>query len=398
MRKSLLSVLLLLLVVPDAWAQVPSRVTLFLGARLQSGMTLEQFLERGRAEFRQADADEDGRLTEADEQRHAAIQLASLRAMTAMQWLRADSDGDGAVTAEELRRQLRYDMRTHGRRETPEELARIEQTVADVMKADTDGDGRVTYLEAVRKAEADAPRTGAIAIMSQVRPLMVFDSDGDGVLTLRELEAVYEAFFKTVDTDGDGTISVEEWSTHRAAGDAWQSAAQRKAEETRQQRRVEERAREQAALAERRRKEEQERAACAMPKASASARVILLGTYQTEALSSVALGSQDKVTHAGELVIEPGAQPLYVVVTSFAQVIWRVTGAVDRIERLVVTSTWRSGPPERRVPHAGVTGLPAERITFVGGTIASATSTRCPRAMPPRQSSTSRARPGAGPT
>jgi len=39
--------------------------------------------------------------------------------------------------------------------------------------------------------------------------------------------------------------------------------------------------------------------------------------YQTEALSSVTLGSQDAVVHAGRVVVEPGPEPLYIVISTY---------------------------------------------------------------------------------
>ena len=108
------------------------------------------------------------------------------------------------------------------------------------------------------------------------------------------------------------------------------------------------------------------------------------------------LGSQDVSTGTGEIRIEPGEGPLYVVVVSHDPTIWRVTGDTDRVERMVafgatvsptavtIGSTPRippglavppSGPaspppvarpvaPEQPKSVAGVTGLPAGRVSF----------------------------------
>ncbi len=67
------------------------------------------------------------------------------------------------------------------------------------------------------------------------------------------------------------------------------------------------------------------------------------------------------MTQTADLVIEPGDTPLYLVLGSFELVIWRVTGAVDRVERVVVQSATGSAD----IRSGGVTGLPAAKVSFV---------------------------------
>jgi hypothetical protein len=86
-----------------------------------------------------------------------------------------------------------------------------------------------------------------------------------------------------------------------------------------------------------------ERVGCEMPAASEKAKVVMLSSYDTEALSSVTLGSQDNVIHAGRVVVEPGSEPLYVVIATYSPTVWQFSGAVERVERLVMTSS-RSDP------------------------------------------------------
>jgi hypothetical protein len=65
--------------------------------------------------------------------------------------------------------------------------------------------------------------------------------------------------------------------------------------------------------------------------------------------------------------VEPGETPLYVVVVSFDPMIWRLSGAVERVERLVLGALVSApGPDGAKVPLVGETGLPADRVTFLG--------------------------------
>jgi hypothetical protein len=86
-----------------------------------------------------------------------------------------------------------------------------------------------------------------------------------------------------------------------------------------------------------------------------------------DALSTVTVGSQDVATRTGEIFIEPGREPLYLVVASMGPTIWRLTGAVERIER-VVLAAMRTGPNRGvpgEMPLIGETGVAADRITFL---------------------------------
>jgi hypothetical protein len=106
---------------------------------------------------------------------------------------------------------------------------------------------------------------------------------------------------------------------------------------------------------------------CAMPKASEGAQLVLL-RIDADALSTVTVGSQDVATRTGEIVIEAGREPLYLIVTSLGgPTIWRVSGAVERIERLVLGAL-RTGPNRGvpgAMPLAGATGVAADRVSFL---------------------------------
>jgi hypothetical protein len=108
--------------------------------------------------------------------------------------------------------------------------------------------------------------------------------------------------------------------------------------------------------------------ACAMPPASEPAKVVLLGANVSDALSTTTIESQDIVVGTTSIKIEPGREPLYLVASSLSPIIWRVSGAVDRLERLVLTgnATGYNFSPQEERPSVGVTGVPAEKVTFLG--------------------------------
>jgi len=113
------------------------------------------------------------------------------------------------------------------------------------------------------------------------------------------------------------------------------------------------------------------RIACAMPSPSDKAKVVLLSASRTDALSSVTLGSQDARVHAGRVTVERGREPLYIVITTHEATIWQFSGAIERIERVVMTSSEvvpKTGtaqqPNAPQPPLVGATGIAAERVSF----------------------------------
>jgi hypothetical protein len=114
---------------------------------------------------------------------------------------------------------------------------------------------------------------------------------------------------------------------------------------------------------------------CALPKASGAATAVVVGSPGTDALSSTTLGFQDIPTEAGNVIIENGDGPLYIVIVATRPVIWRITGAVNRIEHLVLSSFHPYAPQipadalisiaGETVSIAGETGVPSGQVTFM---------------------------------
>jgi Ca2+-binding EF-hand superfamily protein len=351
---------LCLLALPAAAQQMDAAAQTFLNA-LQPGSTLNAYMERLRQEFRQLDADQDGVLTAADADLHEAVAKAQARATAAMQLLRFDLNRDGAVTADEVRRSLAYERRGHG----GGAVQGIEEFVARTMAADKDGDGKVTIAEAMNAVDnptAENRFTWMYSLSARVRQLLALSPNGNGRVTLADFEAAGAAQFRAADSDNNGTISQEELNAYR----------QRMVEDMRHN----------AEAA----RDAQAQAECVMPKATPGTKVVLLSANRAEALSRVALGSQDVVTGVGEIAVAPGGEPLYLVVVTEEPTIWRITGAVDRVERFVgaalstleaksranvigqsiIIRTQEQSPAQvQAAPLMGVSGLPADRVTFL---------------------------------
>ena len=108
-----------------------------------------------------------------------------------------------------------------------------------------------------------------------------------------------------------------------------------------------------------------DRPGCEMPSASDNANVLLLTIGGGEGLSTTTIATQEARVSTAIISIEPGPEPLYVVVSSEDAAIWRMQGAVNRVERIVfatLANEWRGTAP---LPLAGVTGISPDRITFL---------------------------------
>jgi Ca2+-binding EF-hand superfamily protein len=344
-------------------------------SRLQAGLTLERYLENLRNDFFQLDADADGKLTQRDADLHALMEAIQLRTFAVNFVMRFDLDGDGVVTEDEIRRATRYELRTQlglaafnsaGKASIPApdgpEKA-IESTVRSIMALDADKDGKVTFSEASKFSLPGMQRGfGQNGQSARTRQALTLDMNSKGEITLADYQAAGEALFRKIDSDNDGKVSQPELVDYRRQPGAPDAAALNAAADAAQKRLHEQ------AEAARRKLEAAEaaRAGCDMPAASEKAKVFLFGGYQTDALSSVTLGSQDSVIHAGRVIVEPGSDPLYVVISTYSPTIWQFSGAVERIERVVMSSS-RTGPDSgdpQRPSLVGATGIPPERVSF----------------------------------
>jgi hypothetical protein len=351
---------------------VMSPGTQLLLQRLQNGLSLERYLDNLRNDFFQVDADSDGKITQRDAELHSLMEGIQFRTAGLMTVMRYDLDGDGAVTEDEIRRAMRYDLRSQlsssalnaaGLAIPPingsEKM--IEDNIRSIMALDTDKDGKVNYAEALKfRLPGLQPMFSMNGQSARARQALTLDSGSKGEVTLADYQAAGEALFRKIDADGDDKISPQELADYRGKPLPPDQAVRKEAFDAR--------LREQAEAARKKREADvAAQAGCDMPAASDQAKVVLLSGYQTDALSSAALGSQDVVVHAGRVVVEPGDEPLYVVLATYAPTIWQFSGAVERIERLVMGGSLggANSRDPKQPPLVGVAGIARERITFL---------------------------------
>lgn len=352
-------------------AAIPPGIQLLL-TRIYNELTLDRYLDSLRGDFFQLDADADGKIAQRDVDLHALMEAIQLRTVALNFVMRFDLDGDGAVTEDETRRAMKYDMRMQlglaafnaaakSPIPAPQRAEKmIEDTVRSVMALDTDKDGKVSPAEA-GKFVLPGFRLGQNGQSARARQALTSDFSAKGEITLADYQAAGEALFRKVDSDGDGKTSQQELTDYRRQLGMPADRATRGTVADAEQKRLRDAAR--------KRQEDADaaRAGCVLPVPSPRAKVVLLSTYRAEALSSVSIGPQEAVVHAGRIVVETGDEPLYVIIPTYSATIWQFSGAVERIERLAMSSvvTGANRGDKTEPPLVGATGIPKEKISLL---------------------------------
>lgn len=343
------------LVTSSATAQSPLDVSAEDWARaqlehlLRPGLTWPLFQQAMRHKFREIDRDGDG-ITPKDYTRNRQAAEAQIRAQILQQQLAKDLDNDGAVTRDELetffRPQANQPLRSvNGSIEPTAEQrqAVLDKLVDDALKADLNHDGTLSFDE-MRHAAASQVEGRRSSDDGSPRLPASLDADNDGVISAAEWDAALQTAFRGADGDGDGLLSKDEVERAAQTVAAARDAVLR------------------AESARRRAADGRKRAeACRIPTPPARARLVVVGSYEGAALSTASIGGDDREVTVSRLVIEPGPEPLHLVLTSYDANVWLLTGAVDRVAQ-VLASSLQAGADKR--PRVGVVGIPPERVRF----------------------------------
>lgn len=287
--------------------------------RLRQGTSREGFVAAVMRPLRDLDEDQDG-LDRLDVERQTNVREARQRASAGSAFLRLDFDGDLRVSRAEIERY------SPGGPERAANVARL-----TMERYDTDRDGVATLQEALASDVTRPRRRDAIG-----EYLLELDPNGDDRLTADELRGIATSAFDAFDLDRNGVISHEESVAIRTE--------RRLAEEIRRRR----------------------EAGCAFQLPSADALFVAYAPYGGQAISSAYIGDESIETTIIDVQIEPGRRPIYLLLTTHKSVIWRFSGAIDRVERVVVASyasKYRHGSGETAQTSAsGVIGLPAANV------------------------------------
>jgi len=103
---------------------------------------------------------------------------------------------------------------------------------------------------------------------------------------------------------------------------------------------------------------------CDLPRAGKDVPVIVVSGGRATFASTVDVSGGHGVTLAKTVSIEPGAPKLYVVLGLSGPAIWRLEGAIERIDQVVVLAE-RQNSGRLEGALGGVVGVPADRVHFL---------------------------------
>jgi len=107
--------------------------------------------------------------------------------------------------------------------------------------------------------------------------------------------------------------------------------------------------------------------ACTLPEALPEDQVVVFGAYQGDATATATVAGQDEETRTARIVVEPGVQSLYVILSAYDSMVWRFEGATSRVRQVVLVG----------VRLQGVTGIPADNPADLAQVVSSLPDARC---------------------
>lgn len=287
--------------------------------KIHAGLTREQFISSVMQELRQIDKNVDG-LTAAEIDDVVMVGEAQSRANALQRVYRQDLNNDGRVTRAEVERVMQNNDYNNRMFENPQYQKARDRQVDEMMKADTNGDGAIDFNEA---RESKNKYEGTNYVADRARELLALDPNKDGRMTATELETLARNAFAIVDIDGNSVISYAEHEPFNKVAQPVRSA-------------------------------QANAGTCEIPKPATGQYLLVVGSYEGEAISTASVVGQDEVTTVSQVEIEPGTEPLYLLLASSQPRIWQLTGATNRVARVVLAA--RKG--------IGVTGIAREKVTF----------------------------------
>ena len=175
--------------------------------------------------------------------------------------------------------------------------------------------------------------------LSRVRAIIDLDPNHDGQLTATELTMLGKRAFATVDKDGDGVMSPKEFEiTESARWKASQEAG--------------------------RRATDQYGPTCRMPTVRPGAKIIYVAVYTSKRSGPFVINDQPMDAQIIDVHISSGREPLYLVLGSYERMIWKFSGATDRVATAVLSSLQRTGLNKSA---AAAMALPTDRIFVLRG-------------------------------
>jgi uncharacterized protein YbjQ (UPF0145 family) len=286
------------------------------------GAPIDKAVAEALQPIRTYDIDGDG-LDAADVNTAEAIALARQRSPLLARYLYFDLDGDLEFTEREVRTTMRGDF--HGRSDSE-----VAQVIAQIMVVDRNHDDVVSLGEIYAAAALDWHDQ---TTFRQLRQLLAADPDGNGRVTLGEIEGLVRAALGGVDANGNGLIDEAEYAAKeleilRAHVAAFNPD-------------------------------------CRLPKAAEGEELIRAFFSNGLAQPTVTVAGQDRETSLARITIEPGDRRLYLLLSAYDMIL-KFEGATTRLKHVVIMGPSRSDVEEQEIwAGTGIVGISRDLVTFL---------------------------------
>jgi hypothetical protein len=101
---------------------------------------------------------------------------------------------------------------------------------------------------------------------------------------------------------------------------------------------------------------------CQPVKVPEGSELVLVGAYEGSQVSTIAMAGQDEETSSASIIIEQGERPVTIVLSSFDAMVWKFSGNVARVAKVVAVSNQES--PRDGKSAVGIVGIPGEKVEF----------------------------------
>ncbi|WP_222042096.1 hypothetical protein [Rhizobium laguerreae] len=101
---------------------------------------------------------------------------------------------------------------------------------------------------------------------------------------------------------------------------------------------------------------------CVFPALGADEKIVIYSTYEGVKPTSVNLGDETWVV---DITVEPGKEPLYVILPSYDPMVWRFSGAIERVAKVVPTAMARGNNSGVGMGGSGVIGIEGSKVSFL---------------------------------
>ncbi|TQV83815.1 hypothetical protein [Denitrobaculum tricleocarpae] len=268
-------------------------------------------------------------------------------------WFPYDLNSDLVVTREEIDLVARsrafksFAQKSPLVMPTQEQLSQIQSEIAaEILKYFKGATDEISIKDANAMGDPNSQPDWAESLKRSFVPLDL-DLDGDGMVSRAEFDASVRRAFADIDRDADGEIDDKELTGARERLHTMQMAGRKKAQRQKS-----------------RPMSGRQLANCRLPEIAPEQEFLFVSAGTGTVLTNVVLDDQEETARYKHLTIEPGRKKLVLALTGSRALIWRISGATERVAHVIVGSPPRSKRDPDNVKAAGVIGIESGKVTF----------------------------------